>query len=458
MKKPGSGGSFTKQFILIGMMISVFLLSACSLIERGAKQEEAVRYITPAVQEEKQPDAAKTPEEILKDIVQSDSSPAQEVEPSKEAEGENPSEPEASAEAPITTDTPDSTEASESTDASKPIEASKPTDASKPTEAAKPTEASKPTEAPKSTEASKPTEALKPTVDPRPTEAPKPTATPKPTAVPKPTEAPKPTVAPKPTAAPKPTTKPLPSGKDLTSMEAYADELLKSIITKGMSEVEKVKAVHDYIVLHTAYYENPKLRPEDYPAEVFQVEGVLLNGSAVCQGYAETFQLFMDRLGINCKVVVGKELVNLVGHAWNMVELDGKWYHVDTTWDDPVPDQKGRVQYKYFLITDEMLAEDHYWIKGNYPACDSKDYLYYIYEDNMISSIEKYEEKFIELYIQGERTITILYPEEGRPDLSFFFDYDYLHKVDADGTKRIAYKHYPTWRRGNYTVYTVIVD
>ncbi len=249
-----------------------------------------------------------------------------------------------------------------------------------------------------------------------------------------------------------------PSKNESTSMDSYADEILNEIITEGMSEAEKVKAVHDYIVLHTAYYNNDRLTPEDYPKDVFTTQGVLLKGEAVCQGYAETFQLFMDRLGIECKFVVGKDKNNNVGHAWNMVALDGRWYHVDVTWDDPIPDQKGKVQYKYFLITDEMLSADHSWNTNNYPACDSTDYIYYVYEEYIIDSINDYEQKFVELYEQGERTITILYPEEEMADLSFFFDYDFLHTVDDGGTKHMGYQHYPIWRLGEYTVYTVMVE
>lgn len=269
-----------------------------------------------------------------------------------------------------------------------------------------------------------------------------------------------------PTKAPaqaKPTTEPVQAKTTLTpsinkSLNSHVDKILKQIITDDMSQVDQVRAVHDYIILNTAYYENDALRPEDYPNYVFTTEGVLKKGKAVCQGYAETFGLFMDRLGIECKFVVGKDLKNKVGHAWNMVSLNGAWYHVDTTWDDPIPDQKGRVQYKYFLVTDELMSKDHSWNQSNYPICDSTDFQYYIYEKEMIASIEDYEQKFIELYLSGERTITILYPEEGRPDLSFFFDYDYLHTVDSDGTKHMTYHHYPTWRLGAYTVYTVIVD
>jgi hypothetical protein len=240
------------------------------------------------------------------------------------------------------------------------------------------------------------------------------------------------------------------------STEEYAKLILKQIIKADMKDVDKVRAVHDYIVLNTAYDEE-NFEADTLPEESFTVEGVLFKGKAVCQGYAETFELFMNLLGIDCKFVEGKDLRSGVSHAWNMVLLNGDWYQVDTTWDDPIPDQTGKVQYKYFLVTDKVMSVDHSWNKNNYPACNSVDYQYFIYEDYIIDSIDDYEDKFMELYNGGERTITILYPEEGKPDMSFLKNYDYLYQT-VDGKKVIHYSWYPTWRMGDYTVLTVMMN
>jgi transglutaminase/protease-like cytokinesis protein 3 len=233
-------------------------------------------------------------------------------------------------------------------------------------------------------------------------------------------------------------------------------QIIEQIIQEDMQDVDKVKAVHDYIVLNTRYdYDN--LLSNTIPEISFTAEGVLAKQIAVCQGYAFAFQLFMEQLSIGSKVVVGTDLKTGLGHAWNMVKLDGNWYHVDTTWDDPVPDKEGTVQYNYFLITDEVLEEDHDWIRSDYPDCDREDYQYYIYKDVMITSLGQYEEKFMELYDLGERTITILYPEEGMPDFEFFKDYDYLWKYEG-GKYTISKKWYPPWRLGDYTVLTVMME
>lgn len=291
------------------------------------------------------------------------------------------------------------------------------------------------------------------------------TPTPKPVAKVSATPTPKPTVTvtitPTPAIVPTSTsiiTPPLRSKNE--TIEEYTQKILKLIIQDDMSEVEKVKAVHDYIVLNCEYdidnYKNDKIPDSSYAAE-----GVLWKGKAVCQGYAYAFQLFMEKLGIDSKIITGLSLKSGEGHAWNLVSLGGKWYQVDTTWDDPVPDQTGMVQYSYFLMTDTIVAADHGWKKSNYPACSSEKYIYYIYKDNIINSIDDYEAEFVKRFNKGQKTITLLYPEKVIPSMDFLLDYENMRTETVEGNKTTySYKctYYPAWRLGDYTVYTVIME
>ena len=97
------------------------------------------------------------------------------------------------------------------------------------------------------------------------------------------------------------------------------------------------------------------------PAESYSSLGALKNKYAVCAGYALTFKLLCETAGLECDYVAGT-----AGgyHAWNQVKVDGKWYNVDVTWDDPV--SKGKAfddhkynRYSYFLISDELMYKDH---------------------------------------------------------------------------------------------------
>lgn len=252
-----------------------------------------------------------------------------------------------------------------------------------------------------------------------------------------------------------------------TTLEEYAESILSLIIKEDMNKVEKIKAVHDYIVWNTKY---DQTKQEDLPDSSFAIEGVLFNREAVCQGYAYTFQLFMDILDITSNVVVGSSLASGIGHAWNMVYLGETWYMVDTTWDDPVMEDPkaypdGIIQYKYFLMPDSVFSIDHKWNRSDYPVCSSTKYMYYIYEDNIIDSIDDYETEFIKRYKAGQRSITLLYPEEGTPSSKFMTTYDFLRTETRTKTETgttitytASWSATPPWRLGNYTVFTVEVD
>lgn len=136
------------------------------------------------------------------------------------------------------------------------------------------------------------------------------------------------------------------------------NQILKQIIKPGMSDLAKELAIHDYIVLHTAYDQSlTNTTPYD----------ALTKRTTVCNGYAMLTYLMMSKAGIPSKIVDGN--AGGASHAWNMVEVGGRWYNLDTTWDDPVPDQPGHIHYDYFNMTDAQIMRDHQRLsKGMPPA------------------------------------------------------------------------------------------
>ena len=138
------------------------------------------------------------------------------------------------------------------------------------------------------------------------------------------------------------------------------EAVIDDIVTPGMTEYQKVKAIHDYIVNNTQYdYDN--YLNGTIPESSYGPEGVLVYGKAVCQGYAYAFELLCELADIEAVVVTGT--ANGGGHAWNQVKVDGVWYNIDTTWDDPVAYWGGVyvdiLSYDYFLISDEVMYQDH---------------------------------------------------------------------------------------------------
>lgn len=151
-------------------------------------------------------------------------------------------------------------------------------------------------------------------------------------------------------------------------VEVNVQEIVASINKKSLSDVEKVRAVNDYIVANTAYTDQTNSSPHS-------AYTVLAEHGGVCQGYALLAHSMLQKLGIETKYIIG--YVGQEGHAWNLVKLDGQWYHLDTTWNDPVPDRKGAVRYQYFLVDDRTMAKDHTWIAKDYPKATSTMYSYF---------------------------------------------------------------------------------
>ena len=116
----------------------------------------------------------------------------------------------------------------------------------------------------------------------------------------------------------------------VTTVYNKAKDIVSSVTNSSMSDLEKELALHEYVVKNTSYdYDN--YINERVPADSYTAYGTLINRKAVCQGYADTMKLLLNLAGIEAKVVVGyaKE-----PHAWNLVKIDGEYYHLDATMYD----------------------------------------------------------------------------------------------------------------------------
>lgn len=142
--------------------------------------------------------------------------------------------------------------------------------------------------------------------------------------------------------------------------EANVYSLLAKV-NDSWSDMEKVVFINDYIASHCAYDE-AALQNSPAP-HTYDAYGALVNGRAVCQGYAEAFQDLMNRLDVPCEMVTSKTL----NHAWNMVQIGNHWYHVDVTWNDPVSDLIGRARHYYLLKSTSWFQDEN---KGKHNASD----------------------------------------------------------------------------------------
>ena len=157
-----------------------------------------------------------------------------------------------------------------------------------------------------------------------------------------------------------------------------AAENVVSKIPAGSSNYEKALFVHDYIVNNTSYASDK--READHNGLWGNAYGCLVEGSAVCQGYAEAYSLIMQMLGIECGMCTGKS--DRGSHAWNYVKIDGDYYWVDTTWDDPDMETgtDDKLRHDYFMINDELMLRTRRINDNQYfiPICDSMDKNFFV--------------------------------------------------------------------------------
>ena len=154
--------------------------------------------------------------------------------------------------------------------------------------------------------------------------------------------------------------------------------VISEVITAGMTEYEKELEIHDWIVRQAEYdteanNNSPYAKPDPDNDNPY---GLLVRKKAICSGYTSTFQLFMDMLGIECITVNGFARDKNTDHAWNMVRLDGQWYCVDVTWDDPTGlYPQNHVSHMFFNVTSRQLRESwHIWDESAYPEATATDY------------------------------------------------------------------------------------
>lgn len=193
--------------------------------------------------------------------------------------------------------------------------------------------------------------------------------------------------------------------EDVNVIKVYKEKferVANNIITEAKKKentYEKVLYVHDYIVDHTDYdSETLDLIKNDENEGLLNAStayGCLVEGKAICSGYSAAFQYLMEMLDIDCYRVSGTRVSESGPHQWNFLLLDGEYYYIDCTWDDPITsDGQKRKTYEYFLISDGDIFLTHK-LDGEreVPQCAGRRYNYYVYNDLFF---DEYDFRYIE--------------------------------------------------------------
>lgn len=137
------------------------------------------------------------------------------------------------------------------------------------------------------------------------------------------------------------------------------DSAVKSamkLVNSKMTSVEKAVVFHDYIISSTEYNDDSSRLSRNTEC------GVFLNHKANCQGYSRAYAILLEKAGIPVDFVISDRM----SHMWNLIKINGKWYNVDVTWDDPIDtnsekDQYGLVRHEYFLCSTKFFKSHGYY-------------------------------------------------------------------------------------------------
>lgn len=141
------------------------------------------------------------------------------------------------------------------------------------------------------------------------------------------------------------------------------NNLINALITDNSLETkDKIKIIHDHIINNSVYDENFCIKEDKSECETTSIYssdnayGVLFEHNGICSGYTDLMAIFLNKLGITNYRVTNEE------HTWNALKLEDNWYHLDTTWDDPISEEENILSHSYFLITteeDSKLEQPH---------------------------------------------------------------------------------------------------
>ncbi len=150
-----------------------------------------------------------------------------------------------------------------------------------------------------------------------------------------------------------------------------AKKVVSEVTDDSMTDIQKVKALHDWVCANTVYGNDAEQYLGDHVDSA-----VFMDGVAVCEGYAKTYNLLLHEAGIKTCCVHNGD------HAWNVVKINGEWFHIDTTWDDG-----DNVKYQWFMRSDADMKNAggyhatwtlfcpsslHDFQSAELPACDTE--------------------------------------------------------------------------------------
>lgn len=159
------------------------------------------------------------------------------------------------------------------------------------------------------------------------------------------------------------------SGKVEQVLRMRVDAILDQIPARA-SSYSKLYCLYRWLLLNVRYMEDINRQNTLKNLEARTIIGPLLNHLGVCAGYAKALKFLCDQLGIGCFYIRGtaQGAKGWGNHGWNVVYLEGKFYHLDVTFEDTCGATADSATWRYFLRSDHAMQKDHRWNTGYFPV------------------------------------------------------------------------------------------
>lgn len=165
------------------------------------------------------------------------------------------------------------------------------------------------------------------------------------------------------------------------AIEKKVNELVVQLKLLECSDYEKELRIHDWVCKNIEYdYEGADKNKISKVIASHNILGVFAHHKAQCEGISKAVKVLLNAVDVKCIVVLGDAVRNgkNILHAWNIVNIDGKPYQLDVTWDiGALEKKKQHMVYDYFNLTDKLMAQDHK-ADGELPRCKAKTANYYV--------------------------------------------------------------------------------
>lgn len=199
-------------------------------------------------------------------------------------------------------------------------------------------------------------------------------------------------------------------------LEQVIEKFKEDWIHPEMPTYNKVMAVNNFLLSTTTYDPVVKDGGEGVQ-EDYSVIGALVTKVVVCHGLSLALKLLCDSLQIKCLVIRGE--AQRGKHAWNILQIDKKFYHLDMTWN--MSDDNNRFwAYRYFLVDDKTIEKDHTWDRARYPVCTWTDLDYYYRNDRLVKEVGELETFFVNQMCRGNHDIIFRYTGAEMPEQAVF--------------------------------------